>query len=289
VLLLSSQQDQIARYLRTGESDMLHAGWPGDSFVTRGHNGNQALRNALVTEVKRRTPRSEIPEQLVHLNVVAFAQEKIGPMVRGLFPIRDQPVVMDMFSRSIVFLTPGNIAPVILNTPFASTAWQLANLYLLSCGAEPLSQEAPEIVGLNEERTCYISMEYFRSENRFEDFVVHEAAHVFHNCKRETIGLPKIRGREWILEIEFRKRELFAYACEAYSCLLALGRTPTSRGALLAENETDWTPPDDRVDIDEFLATLHEAVDARNGWKRILERCRPPSKRLASAGDSTSV
>jgi hypothetical protein len=104
-LLLSFQQDEITRYLRTGESDMLHAGWPGDSFITRGQNGKQALRNALITEVTRRMPHPEIPAQLVDLNVVAFAQEKIGPMVRGLFPARDQPVVMDMFSRSIVFLT----------------------------------------------------------------------------------------------------------------------------------------------------------------------------------------
>jgi hypothetical protein len=129
---------------------------------------------------------------------------------------------MEMFRRSIVFLTPDNIASVIMKTPFASTAWDLANLYLLSCGAEPLSKEAPELVGLSEETTCYVSTAYFRSENRLDDFVVHEAAHVFHNCKRETIGLPTIRGREWLLEIDYRKRELFAYACEAYSCIAHL-------------------------------------------------------------------
>jgi hypothetical protein len=255
---------------------MLHACWPGDNLIECAHNGNRALRNALIAEVIRRTPHSKTPEQLVNLNVVAFVQEKIGPMVRGLIPAGEQPVVMNMFSRSIVFLTPDNIASVVLNAPFASTAWDLANLYLVSCGTEPLAKEAPEIVGLSEERTCYVSTAYFRSESPFDDFVVHEAAHVFHSCKRETIGLGKIRGREWLLEIEYRKRELFAYACEAYSRVLALGGTPTSRGVLLAEIETAWTLPDDRVDVDEFLATLHEAVDARNGWKRILERCRPP-------------
>ncbi len=196
---------------------------------------------------------------------------------------------MEIFSRSIVFLTPDNIASVILRTPFASTAWDLANLYLLSCGAEPLSKEAPEIVGLSEETTCYVSTAYFQSENRLDDFVVHEAAHVFHNSKRETIGLPRIRGREWLLEIEFRKRELFAYVCEAYSCIVALGGRPASRKALLAEIEADWTPPDDRVDVGEYLATLQEAVDARNGWKRILERCRPPPRIRAKPGESTQV
>ena len=268
---------------------MLYLAWPGDSIIARGRNGNQALRNALLTEVIERTPHAEIPVQLVNLNVAAFAQEKIAPMVRGLFPSGEQPVVMEMFRRSIVFLTPDNITSVILKSPFASTAWDLANLYLLSCGAEPLSKEAPELVGLSEETTCYVSMTYFRSENRLDDFVVHEAAHVFHNCKREMMGLPTIRGREWLLEIDYRKRELFAYACEAYGCIVALGSTPTSRKALLAEIEPDWIPPDDRVDVDEYLATLHEAVCARNGWKRILERCRPPPRRRVKLAESTQV
>jgi hypothetical protein len=286
---LNSLQDEIAHYLRTGESDMLHLAWPGDSIIARGRNGNQALRNALLTEVMERTPQAETPKQLVNLNVAAFAQEKVAPMVRGLFPSGEQPVVMEMFRRSIVFLTPDNITSVILKTPFASTAWDLANLYLLSCGGEPLSKAVPEIVGLSEETTCYVSTAYFRSENRLDDFVVHEAAHVFHNCKRETIGLPKIRGREWLLEIDFRKRELFAYACEAYSRILALGSTPASRKALLAEIEAYWTPPDDRVDLEEYLATLHEAVDVQNGWKRILERCRPPPRRRAKPDENTRV
>jgi hypothetical protein len=286
---LNSQQDEIVRYLRTGESDMLSAAWPGDSFITRAQSGNQALRNALIAEVLKRTPYSEIPEQLVNLNVAAFAEDKIAPMVRGLLPSGEQPIVMEMFRRSIVFLAPDNISAVILKTPFASTAWDLANLYLLSCGAEPLSKDASEIVGLSEETTCYISTAYFRSENRLDDFVVHVAAHVFHNCKRETIGLPRIRRREWLLEIDFGKRELFAYACEVYSCVVALNTTLTSRKALLAEIGADWTPPHDRVDVDEFLATLREAVDARNGWKRILERCRAPPRRRANPGESTQV
>jgi len=268
---------------------MLHLAWPGDSIIARGRNGDQAIRNALIAEVIKRTPHAKIPEQLVNLNVAAFAEEKIAPMVRGLFPADEEAVLMEMFSRSIVFLTSDNIASVITKTPFASTAWDLANLYLLSCGAEPLSKEAPELVGLSEETTCYVSTAYFRSENRLDDFVVHEAAHVFHNCKREMIGLPTIRGREWLLEIDYRKRELFAYACEAYSCIVVLGGTKTSRKALLAEIEADRMPPDDRVDIDEYFATLHEAVDARNGWKRILERCRPPPRRRVKPGESTQA
>jgi hypothetical protein len=34
-------------------------------------------------------------------------------------------------------------------------------------------------------------------------------------------------------------------------------------------------PADERVDGDEYLDILREAVEARNGWKRIHARCAP--------------
>jgi hypothetical protein len=282
-----SHQDEIARYLLTGESDMLHLAWPGDNIIVRARNGGQATRSALMAEVIKRTPHAYIPEQLVNLDLAAFVEEKIGPMVRGLFPADEHAALMDMFNRSIVFLTPDNIAAVIMKTPFASTAWNLAKLYLLSHGAEPLSNDAPELVGSREETVCYVSAAHLKIDSRFDDFVVHEATHAFHNCKRETIGLPTIRGREWLLEIESRKRELFAYACEAYSRIVALGCTPKARKILLAEIEAHWIPPDERVDVDKCLATLREAVGARNGWKRILEKCRLTLRNSASPDDTS--
>jgi len=146
---LNTPQDEIARYLQTGESDTLHLAWPGDSIIARGCNGNRAIRNALIAEVIKRTPHVKMPERFVNLNVAALAEQKIAPMVRGLFPADEQAVLMEMFSRSIVFLTPDNIATVIMKTSFASTAWNLANLYLLRvcprsylCLTEPSDHEA---------------------------------------------------------------------------------------------------------------------------------------------------
>ena len=40
--------------------------------------------------------------------------------------------------------------------------------------------------------------------------MVHEVAHIFHNCKRRNAGLPETRRKEWLLDIEFRKRETLA-------------------------------------------------------------------------------
>jgi hypothetical protein len=200
-------------------------------------------------------------------------------MVRGLFPAAEQTAVLEMLSRSIVFLTPDRIETVLHNTPFLSTAWKLSNLYLLSLGVEPLSNDAPRIVGLSEGKKCYGSTAYFHSDSRFEDFLVHEAVRVFQNCKQETIGLSKIQDREWLLEIEFGKHKTLAYACEFYSCLAGPGAMPASRRRLFTDIESGHVPPDERVDAKDFIQLLRDAVAARDGWKHILRSCAPPSRR----------
>jgi hypothetical protein len=72
-------------------------------------------------------------------------------------------------------LTPATIELVLLETRYLSTAWRLANAYLLSCGGKLLAHDAPCIVGLSEGTTCYVSTAYFLRNRRLDDFVVHEA------------------------------------------------------------------------------------------------------------------
>jgi hypothetical protein len=271
--MASSPQEQIERYLRSGEHDPYYFGWPGDDFLASSRHGATALRDALITTVRERSPRVELPQMLQSMDHDKFTRAKVSPMVRGLFSRDERDTVLDVLGRSTVFLTPSTIETVLRGIDWLSTAWNVANVYLCSVGAEPLSPEAPNIVGLSEETTCYVSMDYFGENGRFDDFVVHEAAHVFHNCKRETIGLPATRNREWLLEIDYRKRETFAYACEAYARILELGNGPSDRKALLSELERGPMPADERVDGAEYVDILREAIGARNGWKRVLQRC----------------
>jgi hypothetical protein len=207
----------------------------------------------------------------VDLNV--FARTKFTRMVRGLFPDNERESVLNMLKSSIIFLTPATIVPVLEKSTWLKTAWDLANIYLTSVSAKVLSDDAPIILGLSEETTGYVSIEYFCTNNRFDDYVVHETAHIFHNCKRETIGLPFTRHKEWLLDVDYAKREMFAYACEAYSRIVELGDTRSTRNRLLSELVEGSMPPDDRVQVDEYVDILKEAVAARNGWKHIRERC----------------
>lgn len=266
---------EIERFLRTGDHDDLFFAWPGD-ILERAQRGDGALRNALIAEVLRRTPHAVVPEELEDLDLATFTKKKVGPMVRGLFPRREQDAVLDVLKRAVVFVSPANILTVLQEEQWLGTAWDLANLYLGSFGAALLGPDAPPILGLAEETRCYVSVEYLRPSNdRFADFIVHEAAHVFHNCKRRTMGLPHTRRREWPLDLAFGKRETFAHACEAYSRILELGPTRAERLRLLDDLATGPMPGHDSVDHAEYLDILREAVAARNGWKRILARCAP--------------
>ena len=275
------QRAEVKRFLISGNHDNLFEVWPGGTLMERSVHGNAALRRALIVEVLKRTAHAVVPEILKNSGHEAWARAKFTPMVRGLFPKCERKIILGMLECSVVFLTPTTIATVLEKTQWLRTAWDLANLYLASFDVMPLSREGQEIAGLSEETTCYVAADYFSITDPFLDYVVHEAAHIFHNCKRKTLGLPATRNREWLLEIDFSKRETFAYACETYNQIIERGETRSDRDRLLSELEDRPVIWDERVDITEYIDILREAVAVRNGWKRILERCSPPRPTVA--------
>ena len=60
------------------------------------------------------------------------------------------------------------------------------------------------------------------------------------------------------------------------------GGTAAARRAALDAHADGSLPGDDGIDLDECLDILQEAVAARNGWKRILQRCAPRASRIAT-------
>lgn len=273
------QAAAIDKYISTGAHDPDDGTWAGDNFLARLSTAKAALRNALIETVCTRTRDAKLPATLPAIDPTSLSRAKVAPLVRGLLPRKEQEIVLDALTQSIVFLTPENIEAILRGQAWLGTAWNLANIYLESCGAVPLSAQPCGLVGLSEGTNCFVSMKYFEAEYRLDDFIVHEAAHVFHNCKRMTIGLPQSSRHEWLLDIEFSKRETFAYACERYSRILEVGRSVASRCALLHDIDS-LVVPDDRVDANEYIDILRGAVAARNGWKYILHRCSPPSVRM---------
>ena len=124
---MASARGEIERYLRTGEHDSLFAAWPGDGLLGRARQGSADLRQALVAVVRARTTHTTVPVALADLDVPAFTRRKVEPMVRGLLPAAELPVVIDMLTRSVVFLTPVTIDDILTRAQFHGTAWRLAN------------------------------------------------------------------------------------------------------------------------------------------------------------------
>ncbi|HYW38081.1 MAG TPA: hypothetical protein VE957_08205 [Terriglobales bacterium] len=273
--------DEIERYLRTGVSDPYHAAWPG-GFMERANRAHDDLRGALVRAV-RRLAEGRAHQPLPDADTVSLTRAKVEPLVRGLFPRAEQDAVLAAIEKSVIFLTSANIEPLLFKQSFDGSAWTLANLYLASIGAELLGDDAPHLVGLSEETTCFVSPEYFAEGDPFADFIVHEVAHIFHNCKRATIGLRETRTKVWLLDIEYRKRETFAYSCEAYARVLERGKNPTQRQALGEEYCRVVRISDERVDAAEVASIVRAAAAARNGWKVILARCAPTSRPAGSS------
>lgn len=90
--------------------------------------------------------------------------------------------------KSVVFLSSANIEQILLGHSWDSSAWDIANLFLMSVKAALLGEDAPRIVGMSEDQVCFVSADYFAETSPFADFVVHEG-------KRSTLGLEETRGR----------------------------------------------------------------------------------------------
>lgn len=270
-----TQAARIRHYLETGEADADPRGWPGANIIEQGQTQHVALSSALIAEVRRRATVAVPPALPPGLDLAAFTRGRVAPMVDGLFPAPERLTVMRLLERAVVVLTPETIAAVLAAQPWPLTAWQLANVYLGSLGRPGLHGGPASVVGLSQETTCYLALSYFTEPDPFADFLVHEAAHVFHNWKREYAGLPQTRRKEWLLAIDFHLRETFAYACEAYSRILTLGAMRRERVRLVEEYAETALPSDERVETGELVDILRKAVGLRNGWAMIRARCAP--------------
>lgn len=96
---------------------------------------------------------------------IGFTRSKVEPMVRGLFPRAEQDAVLATLEKSVVYVTSTTLEFILMKHAYDCSAWDLANLYLGSVGAELLGADAPRIVGLSESTTCYVSPDYFAEDD----------------------------------------------------------------------------------------------------------------------------
>jgi hypothetical protein len=109
---ITARTDEIARFLASGQSDPMFIAWPG-GILERSRLAESELRSALVAEVERRAAAARPQAPVPALDLVAYTRGRVEPMVRGLFPRGEQDAVLRVLERSVVLLTPVNIADVI--------------------------------------------------------------------------------------------------------------------------------------------------------------------------------
>ena len=118
-------------------------------------------------------------------------------------------------------------------------------------------------------RLCAHAVVRLRDQRPIREVIVHEAAHLLHYLKPGHYGLHVRRGHEGFVDVEFRHRELFAFASEAYSRVV-LHRERKSRIGF-AEKMLEGAFSFPRGQIEEVAALLLNAARARNGWRFIRE------------------
>jgi hypothetical protein len=155
--------------------------------MDRANRAHNDVRGTLVRSVQR------LAAGLSHQPVpgggtVALTHAKVEPMVCEFFPSAERDRVLAALEPSLVFVTSANIDSL-FSQRFDGSAWKTANLYMAGLGAPLLTEDAPHLVGFSAEAKGFVSPEYFAEDDPFADLIVHEVAHIFHNCKRATIGL----------------------------------------------------------------------------------------------------
>jgi hypothetical protein len=263
----------IERFLRTGEET-----WDGavsGRFTLAQFNAdelyNRATKTALRTLFRLLSGLLPAEAQVAPQVGSETIRASIGPMLKGLVQGDWQEVALrELTARTFVLNFQGAKAAlqVELSTCFIGTAWQI--LWALYGDYRLKPEEINvECDGVSAGSIAHVGLSAYETKDPYSDVIVHEAAHVLHYLKPTHYGLPVRRGQERFVDIEYGHRELFAFACEAYSRVV-LHNERKSRISFAEEmRERAFSFPRDR--IEEVAALVLNAARARNGWRVIRE------------------
>lgn len=243
---------------------------PSQAFESPG------ARDALIAQVRARAAHAISRVPAAPPALPRLIHTRTAPMIAGLFAPDVRPAISALVERSVVVLTPDTIAEVLRSERWLATAERLADLYLHSLGCEPLSADAPAIDGLSQDAICFLGVQTLVEAAPLSDALVHEVAHLLHTVRPETIGLCGRARQERLVDVAYRRRELFAYACEALGWLCLHGRSRRDRIELFERHAFSAAPSDPRVDCDEYVHLVRAALASPRSWSMIARHCAQP-------------
>ena len=262
----------IERFLRTGEQTWEGAG--SGRFSLAQFKEDEAYSRATKTALQNLLdlladllPAEAQASPLVSPDAI---RQRIEPMVSGLVQADWRDVALcEITARMFILNLAGTRMAVEaeLSTCFMGSAWRVLWPLFEDYGLKPddINVGCDGLAG----DYAHVRWSAYQTDEPYSDVVVHEAAHMLHYLKPSHHGFHVRRGQERFVDIEFHHRELFAYACEAYSRVVLHGDRK-SRIAF-AEEMPDAAFSFPQTEIKEVAALVLSAARARNGWRLIRE------------------
>jgi hypothetical protein len=267
------QTSLIERFLRTGEETWDGAG--SGRFTIAQLNEDEVYTQATKTALRTlfRLLADLLPAEARVAPQVGpeTIGRSIGPMVKGLVEGDWQEVALrELTARTFVLNFQGAKAGMEaeLSTCFMGTAWQILWALFGDYGLKPEEIRA-ECDGVSGGDFAHVRLSAYESQDPYSDVIVHETAHLLHYLKPAHYGLQVRRGQERFVDVEFCHRELFAFACEAYSRVVLLNKRKSRISFAEEMKERAFSFP--RGQIEEVAAVVLSASRARNGWRVIRE------------------
>ena len=262
----------LERFLRTGDETWDGAG--SGRFTPAQFENNttyrRAAKHALRTlfDLLANLLPTEV-QQAPHVSP-ELVRARVEPMVKGLVQKDWQEIALrELVSRTFVLNFRGAKAALEVELPSCDmdSAWRILWGFYGDQGLKPDDVEM----------TCdglacdfaHVRWSAYETKDPYSDVVVHETAHLLHYLKPTNFGLDVQRHQERFVDVEFRHRELFAFACEAYSRLVLHG--PRQSRVAFAEKMCEGAFSFPRGSIEEVAALVLKAARARNGWRVIRE------------------
>jgi len=262
----------LERFLRTGDETWDGAG--SGRFTPAQFENNAAYCRAAKHAMRT----------LFHLlaNLLPVEAQQAPPVAPELIRAHIEPMVKGLVQKDWQDVALGELASrtFVLNFCGAKTAIELE---LLSCDMDSAWRILWGLYGDyglkpdDVEMTCdglagdfaHVRWSAYQTEDPYSDVVVHEAAHLLHYLKPRKFGLDVRRHQERFVDVEFRNRELFAFACEAYSRVPL--HVPRQSRVAFAEKMRERAFSFPKGLMEEVAALVLDAARARNGWRVIRE------------------
>jgi len=262
----------IERFLRTADETWDGAG--SGCFTAAQFKNDEAYRRAakLALRTLFRMLADLLPAeaQMAPLVAPATIRPRVEPMVKGLVQKDWQEVALrELVSRTFVLNFRGAKAAMDVELPSCDmeSPWRILWALYGDFGLKPgdIKMSCDGLAG----DFAHVRWSAYETKDPYSDVVVHEAAHLLHYLKPRNFGLHVRRHQERFVDIEFRHRELFAFACEAYSRVILQG--PRRSRIAFAEKMQEGAFSFPRGQTEQVASLVRNAARARNGWRVIRE------------------